>query len=238
MRQILIASQKGGVGKTTVCVQLARAAARAGQRVVVVDTDPIGCVGAALGCDGAAIPGEGVIAVDVGVDLLTVSEAQVMEWDRRGGIGALLEAKAASSYDLVLVDSQPYSGEGSLGVLQACAEMVPVMRADPLTFRTLPSFLKVLAMLQIQERGPKVHGFVLTLPPTEAVARRWEDAIRGRFGARILSPSVPWSAALRAVMAAAITTPSLVGAGTRGEAIPESDEATDRVFDQLFAGLG
>ena len=40
MKTIALLSQKGGAGKTTLAVHLAVAAAEAGERVVVVDTDP------------------------------------------------------------------------------------------------------------------------------------------------------------------------------------------------------
>ena len=46
---IAISNQKGGVGKTTTCVNLGIGLARAGKKVLVVDGDPQGSLTISLG---------------------------------------------------------------------------------------------------------------------------------------------------------------------------------------------
>ena len=56
-RTLAILNQKGGVGKTTVTLGLASAAAAAGQRTLVIDLDPQGSSSWVLGVDADSLPG-------------------------------------------------------------------------------------------------------------------------------------------------------------------------------------
>src|SRR3954467_10323939 len=68
MHVIAIASQKGGVGKTTISLNLGLALARAGNRTLLMELDAQGSLGLSLGLPDRARPG--IAEVLTGVETL------------------------------------------------------------------------------------------------------------------------------------------------------------------------
>lgn len=154
-RRVAVAMQKGGVGKTTSTINLARAASVAGHRVLVVDLDPQGNASTALAAEDVAddqvtvadaiVPGTDVALADVlvptvwpGVDLApsageTLATAERLiaaaNHGREHRVTEALDGLPAP-YDLVLIDCPPALGQLTVNALAAVDRVLVVAEAD------------------------------------------------------------------------------------------------------------
>jgi chromosome partitioning protein len=124
MRTIALISQKGGVGKTTLAINLAAAAQAAGRQVVVADTDPQQSTFEWYKGRKAQHPLPYI--------------AQVFPQN----ISDYLERAAASGADLAIIDTSPNSTEDSLAIAD---------RADLLIVPCAPSFIDLRALKRTEQ---------------------------------------------------------------------------------------
>ena len=95
-RAIVVANQKGGVGKTTTAINLAACLAEAGQKVLAIDMDPQGNMTSGLGVDKDAIENT---VYELLLGEVTVEEAVQAALDA-------IEKKEASVNSFVTVDRE------------------------------------------------------------------------------------------------------------------------------------
>lgn len=200
MRKLLVASQKGGVGKTTTSINLAAATALAGARVLLLDADPLSSISNSLGLGGHPnrkplrdhgldLPGVLVNDLVPGLDVLSPYEDGGCSDDELDYLLALLASpELRECYGCLVVDTPPFLGASPGQLLGTCDEFVLVMRAEAMASRTLPAFLE---LVQRSKKPIKMGGILLTLAETDEPGGRWERELRGRFGTRILPHVVP-----------------------------------------------
>jgi chromosome partitioning protein len=203
VRKLLVASQKGGVGKTTTSMNLAAAAAQAGTRVLLLDADPLSNISTALNLaehprrrilrqEGIDLPGVLVPDVVAGLDVLSPYEGgPCRDEDFERLLRALESAAARPCYGCLIVDVPPFLGGNSVQLLHRCEDFLLVMRAEAMAYRTLPAFLERVQRSSRDGHALPMRGILLTLPEGEQPGCRWERELRGRFGARVLPEVIP-----------------------------------------------
>ena len=123
---ISVANQKGGVGKTTTCVNLCASLAAMKRRVLLVDFDPQGNASVGCGVDtradiltidkvllNKANPEDAIIKLPHGFDLLAsnsdliAAELQLLRFDRREYCLRKILAGLRPHYDIIMIDCPP-----------------------------------------------------------------------------------------------------------------------------------
>ena len=204
MRTLLVASQKGGVGKTTTAVNLAALAAKAGGRVLLIDADPLGSVAASLQLsrdpdDGTPARPDGVTGLGVvwsevlpNLDVICpypaddTTEERLFEF-----LDELPNSPVARFFDRVILDAPPMPGPRTKALLMAADDVLIVQRAEPMSLRTLPVYLELVREAQQAGGGCRLKGILLTLPPGLSAGGKAETALRARFKG-LLPQSIPF----------------------------------------------
>ena len=174
-RRIVIASQKGGVGKTTVSLNLSVALAERGRRVLLVDLDPQGGIGLSLAkgetalagladlLAGAATPAQAVLATRLpGLSLLPrgrLDPIDVCEFEealRRPGVLDEALEKVDGGFDLVLIDTPSGLGLVTRAALSVADFVLLPFAAETLALRSVSQVFRVVDHVR-QTENPRLR---------------------------------------------------------------------------------
>jgi len=183
-RTVAIASQKGGVGKTTTAINLGACMAQESRKVLLIDIDPQSNASSGLGVNGNDLPAcvyealigtvsppEAIVPTPLAnMDLMPSAQrlsgaeielVGVDGWEAR--LRGVIEA-LRSRYDYILIDGPPSLGLLTVNALVAADSVLIPLQCEYLALEGLTQLLS--AIRRIQERlnpGLRIEGVLLTM---------------------------------------------------------------------------
>ncbi len=212
MKIFAITNQKGGVGKTSVAVNLAASLAHYGQRVLLVDLDPQGNATTGSGIDkgepenniydlllGEATLNEARVKSEAGYDVLPANrelagaEIEMIDLERREF--RLKEAFATShnEYDFVLIDCPPALNLLTVNALTAADAVIIPMQCEYYALEGLSDLVGTLRKVK-ENLNPtiEIEALVRTMyDPRSALTVQVSEQIKQHFGAKVFDTVIP-----------------------------------------------
>jgi chromosome partitioning protein len=211
-RILTVANQKGGVGKTTTAVNLAASLAAAERRTLLIDVDPQGNAGSALGVrrddtqrsiyevllDGLPMKDATRKTELKFLDLVPASAhlvgAELELADVEGRESRLRAAvqEVAGAYEYVIIDCPPSLGLLTLNGLVAARGVVIPLQCEYYALEGLADVLKTIELVKASANPDlKVDGIVLTMYSANNLANQVADEIRRTFKRQVFDTVIP-----------------------------------------------
>jgi chromosome partitioning protein len=211
-RTIALANQKGGVAKTTTCLNLGAALVKRGRRVLLVDLDPQANLTLGLGLDPYqqqattyevllnADKGAGfaVQSIGEGLDLIPATiDMAAAELELAGKIGRETLLREALTplrdrYDYILIDPPPSLGLFTLNALVAASEVVIPLQVHVYALKGVAQLQQTIKLVQKLNPSLQISGVVCTMVDRRNnLSRVVEQQIRETFGQLVFETIIP-----------------------------------------------
>ena len=209
-RIICFSNQKGGVGKTTSCVNLASALTDKNRRVLVVDADPQGNASSGMGVDKHSSPNlydvmmndcpaeEAIVSTPYGDVLpsniqLSGASVELVDMENREKVLKQALEPVRDRYQYIFIDCPPSLGLLTLNALVAADSVLIPVQCEYYAMEGLTDLLQSMKLTRRRYNPAlKTEGILLTmydrrLSFCEQVAKE----IRKYFGSEVFQTVIP-----------------------------------------------
>ncbi len=212
-RVISFSNQKGGVGKTTTCVNMAAYLSKAERRVLLIDLDPQGNATTGLGFSKGALKKsvynvliddedaaenilptqlEGLDLLPANIDLAGAEVELVYKKSREKVLRAALE-KIKGTYDYIFIDCPPSLGLLTINALAGSDSVIIPIQSEYYALEGLSQLMNTISLVrQHLNRALKVEGVVVTMYDGRSlISRQIAAEIKKYFTKKLYEVAIP-----------------------------------------------
>jgi chromosome partitioning protein len=212
MKTYAIANQKGGVGKTSIAVNLSATLAHYGQRVILIDLDPQGNATTGSGVDkngyentlygvllGEYAAADARVKTPAGYDVLIANrelagaEIEMVSIDNREYRLKDALATIAADYDFAVIDCPPALNMLTVNALTAADAVIIPMQCEYYALEGLSDLVGTLKKVKAN-LNPKIEieALVRTMyDPRSSLTTQVSDEIKSHFGDKVFDTVIP-----------------------------------------------
>ena len=211
-RVFVIANQKGGVGKTSVAVNLSASLAHYGRRVLLVDLDPQGNATTGSGIDKAACDNtvygmllgehgakEAILGCEGNYDIvpanreLAGAEVELIGIERREFRLREALADVSGAYDFVVIDCPPALNMLTVNGFAAADAVIIPMQCEYYALEGLSDLVGTLRKVK-QNLNPaiEIEALVRTMyDPRSTLTMQVSDELKRHYGDKVFDTVIP-----------------------------------------------
>lgn len=211
-RVISVTNQKGGVGKTTTCINLAASLVRRGQRILLIDMDPQGNASVGSGVDTVETDStvydvlllettarDAIKTTDCGVDVLPANRdlagAQV---ELLNEIGRELRLKKAlvpiqADYDTIFIDCPPALNVLTINAMVASDSVMIPMQCEYFALEGLSALIATVRKIR-ETLNPSlsIEGLLRTMfDGRNSLSNEVSKQLQAHFGKKVYDTVIP-----------------------------------------------
>ncbi|CAH0541971.1 ParA family protein [Vibrio marisflavi] len=212
-RIVAIANQKGGVGKTTTCINLAASMAATKRKVLVIDLDPQGNATMASGVDKYQVdataydllvedtPFSDVVCRKTSghYDLIaangdvTAAEIKLMEVFAREVRLKNALAPVKDEYDFIFIDCPPSLNLLTINAMAAADSVLVPMQCEYFALEGLTALMDTISKLAaVVNENLKIEGLLRTMfDPRNRLSNEVSDQLKKHFGTKVYRTVIP-----------------------------------------------
>jgi chromosome partitioning protein len=213
MKVFCVANQKGGVGKTTTCVNLAAGLAKIGQRVLMIDLDPQGNATMGSGVDkrslalsvydvlleSASIKEAAVHSEKVGYHVLGANrdlagaEVELVALEHRDQRLRTALKEVSRDYDFVLIDCPPSLSMLTLNGLCSAHGVIVPMQCEYFALEGLTDLVNTIKQVHANlNKDLQIIGLLRVMfDPRITLQQQVSDQLKAHFADKVFNAVIP-----------------------------------------------